>query len=337
VARLLDRTLEQGSPERQGIALLCGWRARSLGRPVPVEIQALERIAHATALSAPAVLTRIGGALEGSVVLIKGPELARLYPDDCRLFGDLDLLVEDAAAGQRALLAAGFVETDPPELYVDIHHLRPLVWPSLPLKIELHSRPKWPQGIHPPPFAEILADAIPSPALPDGFLVPSRLQHALIVAAHSWAHAPLRVLRDLIDLAAVAEGVERGEALEAARAWGLERVWRSSIRAADALFGDGRPTFPLRTWGRHLRDGRERTVLESHLQRLLSPYWALPPAAATGVLAWTLVAELRPSPGEPLGTKLQRMSAALRHAFAPLSEHRARLPEQTATGRSESE
>ena len=57
-----------------------------------------------------------------------------------RSFGDLDLLTDDAEAAQAALLAAGFQEVFEPEIYEDIHHLRPLWWPGLPLVVELHTR-----------------------------------------------------------------------------------------------------------------------------------------------------------------------------------------------------
>ena len=47
---------------------------------------------------------------------MKGPEVAAHYPvPSDRPFGDLDLLVEDPEAAQRALIAAGFVEFGEPD------------------------------------------------------------------------------------------------------------------------------------------------------------------------------------------------------------------------------
>ena len=70
------------------------------------------------AMAAPALLERIRTATEGPLLLVKGPEVARLYPDPAlRCFRDLDILVPDAPATQRQLLAAGFQETGDPSLY----------------------------------------------------------------------------------------------------------------------------------------------------------------------------------------------------------------------------
>ena len=153
----------------------------------------------------PLLLERIRTATEGPLLLVKGPEVARLYPDPAlRSFRDLDILVPDAPATQRQLLAAGFQETGDPRLYEQIHHLRPLFWPGLPLLVEVHSSPKWIASLDPPPAAELIRTAARSQAGPPGVLAPSPAQHALLLAAHAWAHRPLSRLRDLIDIAVVA-------------------------------------------------------------------------------------------------------------------------------------
>ena len=115
-------------------------------------------------VTAPALLARLRDVLDGPMMIFKGPEIAALYPDSARLFGDLDVLVPDAAAAQRALLAAGFEEVpDPDGIYVDLHHLIPLRDPMVPLlAIEIHSAPKWPYGLKPPSAAELLENAVPS-------------------------------------------------------------------------------------------------------------------------------------------------------------------------------
>ena len=100
------------------------------------------------ALAVPPLLERVRAACDGPLVVMKGPEVAARYAEpSTRPFRDLDLLACDAAAVQRSLLDAGFQVAGEPELYVDIHHLRPLYWPGLPLVIEVHQRPKWPAGL----------------------------------------------------------------------------------------------------------------------------------------------------------------------------------------------
>ena len=82
---------------------------------------------------------------------MKGPEVALRYPGPAlRGFRDLDLLVPDAPAVQRELLAAGFEPVGLPEKYAAIHHLRPLAYPGLPLLVEVHDRPKWPEHLRTP-------------------------------------------------------------------------------------------------------------------------------------------------------------------------------------------
>ena len=78
------------------------------------------------------------------MLLMEGPEVAKLYVDPAvRNFRDVDLIVPNAPDTQRRLLSAGFVETGDPKLFENIHHLRPLLWPGLPLLLEVHHRPKW--------------------------------------------------------------------------------------------------------------------------------------------------------------------------------------------------
>src|SRR4029450_13299262 len=104
-----------------------------------------------------------GAAVAGPIVLMKGPEVAALWPTpQSRPYSDVDLLVEDAAEAQRALLAAGLRPVGDPGLYVDIHHLRPLLAPGLAVAVEVHDRPKWIDGLGAPPTVGLLAAAVPS-------------------------------------------------------------------------------------------------------------------------------------------------------------------------------
>ena len=69
------------------------------------------------------------------------------------------------------------------------------------------------------------------------------------------------------------------------------------------------------------RPGPERTVLGTHLERLLSPFWALPPARAAVAFGRALAAEIEPAEGETWHDKLARIRKAIRNAFVQRSEH----------------
>jgi Uncharacterised nucleotidyltransferase len=300
------------------------WRAR--GRLVPGPLVDEERYARMLALLAPIVLRRVRDAVEEPVVLLKGPEAAAYYTDPTlRPYGDLDLLVEDAPRVQRALLAAGFVEVGEVEPYVGIHHLRPVAWPGLPLPVEIHGRPKWIDGLAPPPTAELVAAAVPSATGIDGILALPPAQHALVLAVHSWAHTPLQRLLELADVALVAAEADREELRALAGRWGIARLWSTTEGAADALFRGGARPLALRVWARNLSRAGERTVLESHLQRWLSPFGALPARSALADAVRRLGRDLRPRPGETWRDKAGRTARALLSPFTRLSDHRRAL------------
>jgi Uncharacterised nucleotidyltransferase len=262
-------------------------------------------------------------------VLMKGPEAAAHYRDPAlRPFHDLDLLVPDAEEAQAALLAAGFVTAGSPEPYVDIHHLQPLAWPGVPLLVEVHDRPKWPAGLPLPSRAELLASAVPGTTGVCGILALPPELHAMVIAAHSWAHAPLARLVHLVDLAAVTADLDRHALDRTAASLGMRRLWRTSIGAADALLDGGSAPWALRLWARNLRAAREPTVLESHLGRWLPPWWALSPRRAMRANAFTISRELGPQRDEPWRTKLRRTVRAFQHATRRRSDHNRTLGEE---------
>jgi Uncharacterised nucleotidyltransferase len=301
-----------------------GWRER--GGLVPRPLVDEERYARMLALLAPIVLRRVREAVQGRIVLIKGPEAAERYPDPTlRPYGDLDLLVEDAPRVQRALLAAGFVEVGDVEPYVDIHHLRPLAWPGLPLPIEIHERPKWIVGVDPPSTSELLAAAVPSATGIAGIDALPPAHHALVLAAHAWAHTPLQRVLELADVALVADEADRDEIRALAGRWGVARLWRTTEASADALFRGSRRPLALHVWARNLSRVDDRTVLESHLQRWLSPFGALPRRYALAAALRRLGRDLRPRRGETWRTKAVRTFHALVSPFTRLSDHHRAL------------
>jgi hypothetical protein len=322
VEHLADRAASIDDLRAHRMHLIAARRMRALGRPVPAALENEMRTSAACSLSVPLLLRRVRAALDGPLVVIKGPEVAAHYPDPVlRPYGDLDLLVADAAAAQRALLAAGFFPIGDPRLYEDIHHLRPLASPGLPLYVELHSAPKWPDGFSAPRSAELIAAAVPSSLGVDGVCTLDRAHHALVLAAHSWAHSPLRRVGELLDVAVVADGLAAAELRALAARWGLRRIWDTTTAAADALFAGGGTTLPLRTWARHLRHVRERTVLESHLERWLSGFWGLDAGSAIAGVRATLARELLPAPGETVRAKLSRTRLAVGNARVHQSHH----------------
>jgi Uncharacterised nucleotidyltransferase len=320
VNELLDGADTAGIRANKLGALAARLRRRA-GRAVPPPLAADERGAAVAVTMARPLLEHVRSLCDGPLVLVKGPEVARLYPGSARTFGDVDLLAGDAEAAQRALLAAGYTEVDDPEQFVDHHHLQPLKSPHVGLKVELHTAPLWPPGRTPPPLQEILDRSVPSGVGVAGISAPDPVHHALILAAHAWSHDPLRTLRDLVDVAAVADGCSDAELARTAEVWNIPKIWRTTRTAIAALFEDGPTPVPLRTWARHLRSVRERTLLDSHLMRWLHVFWELPPGAAVGHLGAAFRLTLLPAPGESWGEKVARTRHSFRHPGEPMSTH----------------
>ena len=295
---------------------------RRKGRPVPPSLVMHERRSAALALSVPAVLEHARAATDVPLLLFKGPEVAARYPDPAlRMFRDVDLITPDATEAQRALLAAGFEEVGDPDLYRDIHHLRPLKWPGLPLVVELHSQPKWIEPLAPPDLSSLFEDSRPAVSGAEGLLTPSPARHAVLLAVHSWAHEPLRILRDMVDVAALEREASREESFEVAREWGVERLWATAMAAQDCIFAGGRPPAALRIWAKNLALVRERTVLEAHLERWLSDFSAMPFGLAFRRVRGKVARELTPDRGEGWRRKLSRTTLALRNAARRRSDH----------------
>ena len=96
-------------------------------------------------------------------------------------------------------------------------NLCPLVWPGIPLIVEVHRRANAPAWLPQLEASDILETGVPSTTGLDGLLAPSPAAHALILVAHSWAHYPVGRLRDVLALAVVLTGEERRRVRELAR------------------------------------------------------------------------------------------------------------------------
>ena len=319
----VDKLLDDAAVERirgHKLGPVAARLRRSTGRPVAPALAADERGAAVAVTMARPLLEQIRSLCDGELMLAKGVEVARLYPGSARTFGDLDLYASEAASAHRALIGAGFVEVDDPELFLDHHHLRPLKAPTFGLRVELHTRPHWPVATK-PRIEEIFEGAVPAGVGVAGISTPAPVHHALMLTAHAWTHNPLHILRDLVDIAAVSEGLSKAELTKTAESWGLAKVWQATHAAVEALFEGGRVTIPLRTWARHLRTVRERTLVEDHLMRWLHVFWELPPRAAMRDLEEPLRLTFLPVEGESWREKLGRTRRSIANPGEPMSRH----------------
>jgi hypothetical protein len=301
---------------------LAARRLRAVGERIPRDFAHEERATRTTMMILPSLLARIRDAFDGQMLVMKGPEVAARYPAAARSFDDLDLLVADARAVQTALVAAGFLEVpDPTAHFLGIHHLPPLVWRELPLKIEVHERPKWPRELPAPPAQSLFDEAVPSFCGIDGVEAPAPHHHTLIVAAHAWAHVPLRDLRDLLDVAATAGEADESALLRTARDWHLERLWNTTHAAVQwRLHGGTRPA-AVSVWARQLIGLREATVLEGHVVRWASPFWVIPPVRALPFALRQVLKDITPGEEMSWSAKARRVVRALCNALRTKSEH----------------
>jgi Uncharacterised nucleotidyltransferase len=317
-AAALVENLDANQAQGHELGALAAVRWRMIGRVVPRSLLEEERACRIVAQLAPVVLTAARGAYPGRMLLLKGAEIATRYPCGARRYSDIDLLVDDVPAARRALLSAGFREWE--TLDVAAYHAKPLVLSDLPLKVELHSDPKWPARIARPSRDSLLESAVPSVTKVDGLEAPAPHHHALLVAAHGWAHTPLRTARDLVDTALLTEIAGRDRVESVAAEWRISRVWSTTIAAADWLLGYRESTpLAVRLWARHLLTLREATVAEAHLERWISSFWALPAGAAVTSLTRAAAMDLMPRQGQSWRRKLQQIRGSLSDANAPRS------------------
>jgi hypothetical protein len=332
----VDRLLEELDPElasAHGLGALAGRRLRLRGEPVPERLVREERAARAGMLIVPALLARVREAYDGPLLVLKGPALARAYPDGARRIGDLDLLAGNAERAQEALLAAGFhlrPDPSPPDFNVH-HHLPPLGWPGIPLPVEIHRRPAWPRGLSAPRNEELFEAALPAGVGVEGILMPDRNQHAVLLVSHAWREVPMQKLRALVDVLALTDDAAREELAQLADRWNIQRGWHSTLAAADWLLRDGLEPRFVRYWARYLRSFRDPTLFEMHLQAWLSPFWLTQPRSAAHLSAAAVLRDLRPSTHEGWREKRRRIARGLRHPLSAKSEHIRRSIEGRST------
>jgi hypothetical protein len=338
VGRLIDGAPSLANLRLHRLHLLAAARWRAAGLAVPPDLAREEAAFAIRRSAADTVLKAMRDSCDGPLLLLKGPAVSRLYPDPAwRPFSDLDVLAEDPERTQRALVAAGFrpYTGQPDQYYEGFHHLRPLLLEGLPGPfVEIHRRPHWVSFEDAPSVSELFSVATEEASGVDGYVALPPAHHALLTAAHSWAHRPLRRMLDLVDVELLAAAGSRHEVAEVASRWNLSRLWRITADVADALIMGGRPPRELRAWGRALVEMRDVTVVENHVVRFLSPFSVLPLTRALGACATTLLDEVRPVPDEPWRNKLHRMRVELTHPTRSASEQARMLGPDHARPRS---
>jgi hypothetical protein len=305
---------------------LAAIRWRETGRDVPELLLVHEQGARVRSMQSVPILARARAAYPGRMMLLKGPELEWLYPQGGRWFRDLDLLVDDPKAAFHALLAAGF---EPAPFDERPHHLPALWWPESHLPVELHTRLKWPRHLTSPPNDELFAGAVPTSLPVEGLEAPGAAHHAVMMAAHAWAHLPLRSIGDLLDVTLLAHAADARESEDIARRWGLTSIWGTTTTTSRWLFEGGREPAAVRLWARSLREPREPTILERHVSRWVSPFWMLPFRRAVGASMKNVVADMQRGDGEPWRAKLRRIVFVATHPSKRRSD-RAHPPDDEA-------
>jgi hypothetical protein len=340
----VNRLLERLTPElaaEHGLGPLAARQRRLAGAEVPEHLLQEERAGRAATLVAPALLKRAREAYDGPLLLVKGPELVARYPDAARRFGDLDLVAGDAEEAQAALLAAGFRLQEhkawPPEGYDDVrrpwYHLHPLEWPGLALRIEIHKHVRWPEGLRPPRNEELFEAAVPSVVGVEGLLTPHPDHHAVLLVSHTWSEHPMSKLRQLLDVLAFVGDRDREELRRLAARWGIERGWTSTFAVGDWLFRRAPEPRLVGIWARYLRELREPTVFETHVQEWLSPFWLTTPGPAARKALNAVLRDFQPRPNQSWGGKVRQTIRAITHPRRQRTEHSIRSGyRRTATG-----
>jgi len=323
VDQLLDAAESDSAVAVHGLQLLALRRWRETGRPVPPMWLDDQRLMSVVTLSLPTVLRRVREAVPGPILLMKGPEVACLYPDPAlRPYGDLDLLVRDTDGARRSLVEVGLSLVEELPDQDRHHHSRPLRLDPLPLMVELHRRPNWFPWLPPPPVEELFAAAIPSRLGVEGVSTLSPEHHALLVAVHGWRHGPLLSLGHLLDLALLAQECDFDELLRTAERWRVRRIWETSLLAArSVLLGEG-SSLPLLVGGQHLRRVRERSIIGTHASVYFGTLWMPSPTVTARALTHLVSTTLRPLEAQSWTSRLARLARVARRSTRPVSTYR---------------
>jgi Uncharacterised nucleotidyltransferase len=230
-----------------------------------------------TVLLAEHVLAGTAELTGGRVVVMKGVEVAQLYPAIVhRPFRDVDLLVDDARTLWDRYVERGYRSRPSRRADIDHHHLPALVAPVGRIGLEIHLRPNTPGWAEIDP-AWVIETAEPSRTGIGGVWRPRDDVHAVLLALHAWkgGFTRQRDLYDAVLLAAASEiPVER-----TAGQLGLGRCWAWTLRFAEALILD-RADRRTRAMASALLPHRAG-VTDRKRVRLVAPYLVAGPVRVT--------------------------------------------------------
>lgn len=237
IETVLERAVDPEAANAQGLRLLLLDREVERGQELPKKQRDARYLAHLLKPVSVALLARIRAAVEGPLIIIKGPEVSAHYPrPGLRSWCDLDIIAEDAAAVWEQLKAAGFSGGARSEGH-DHRHEPPLSLPGYRLTVEVHRTIPLPLWGRSPDWSWLLRHTYPARS-GSGFLAPVPELHAVIIAAHAWAHSPFRSLRDSLDQELLLLDGDPAVAKALADELGVGRLWDAERRLADNVFRD---------------------------------------------------------------------------------------------------
>lgn len=266
--RIIETAPNASALRTHGLGPIAAARLRQRGEQVPDDIDRLARGAVYASITAAPLLQKVIDVLQEPVVLLKGPEVARFYPErTMRTYGDLDLLVSDYARAERKLIEAGFAELIPNRIVEGQQHDSPLGLSNLALMIELHRHPGWLRWLTPPSEQELRQVAIPSVTGVDGAFALPPEHLVLFLASHAWRHNPYHSLIHLVDIELVRQQTDPERVTYLAKQWGIEPVWNHLCAMIDWFIyqQNDPPGIVHRWWARHFDEMREQTLFEFYL------------------------------------------------------------------------
>ncbi|HEY3673378.1 MAG TPA: nucleotidyltransferase family protein [Acidimicrobiia bacterium] len=293
LVKIIDRTDDWRGLELHGLLGIAAARAAATGRATPAAAELARAAAGGNLLRSQAVLEDLRRGTNREFLVFKGPEVAVRWPDaSWREYADVDVLADDAEAMRADLAAAGWRDLVGPTAlrsttYERIHHVRPLIHPTLSMTVEIHRRANWPTWGTPPPFEDLADDAVPSATGVTSVMAPTAPKHALLVLAHSCARQPIEQLSQLVDLLVLSEMADVHDLHSIAHRWGLFRLLGFAHEAIDSLIlGNRRDSLALRMLAPHLRKVSWPSARQQQLRRYASsPVFTSPAVAGRALMA----------------------------------------------------
>ena len=228
-------------------------------------------------MASEAALESIAELSPEPVVAFKGLEVATRYPyRGSRPFGDLDLISAAPDALHRLLQDHGWTQGRDHESYAERHHhLAALRHDDLRVTLEIHRHPGWEIWMDPPTPADLVAKARPIAGLGPACLGLHPSHNVAAVLVHAWRGNRFANLRDLLDVALIANDADRHELDADLDRYGIGRLWRAALRLIDWQFGSGAaPPRQLRLLAPNLAD--LDTAKAEPIRRMMGLLWVAP-------------------------------------------------------------